>query len=164
MTAPQEDPTRGDRPLLAAMPTVTIAGRTIRMRRLRYRDLAQLSRIIVAGKKAAGVELAPLASAGQIAQAGEALVTVLLGGFGYAESDALAFLARVLGVKREVLDDPDLFPPASLFDVVTALGSHPDVMAFFSRGRTAQPKEQRDEADPATDETSTEPSSEPSTD
>jgi len=158
MSQQQEDPTRGDRGLLAEMPTVPVAGRTITMRRLRYRDLARLSRIIVAGRKAAGVEIAPLIEANAIVQ-GEAFVVLVMAGFGHAEADAMAFLARLLGVKPEDLDDPDLFPPASLLDVVMALAQHPDLVAFFARRRTGKP-----ETDTATVESSTEPSSALSTD
>ena len=125
-----QEASRGDGPLVTEAPTVTIAGRTIRMARLRYRDLARLSRILVAGKRAAGIEIAPLLNSGGAVQ-GEAFVTMLLAGFGHAEQDTIEFLARLLNADVEAIDDPDQFPPGSLLDVAIALAQHPDLVSFL---------------------------------
>ena len=127
-TPPEE---RGDKPMLAEMPTFELAGRTYTMRRLNYADHSRLAGIVRVAVAMGEINLAAVAASGDPAKQMNALIMLLLNALAYAETAVQGFLASVVGVDRPTLLDPDYFPFASLPRVVRKLKEHPDLQDFF---------------------------------
>ena len=129
-TPPEE---RGDKPLLAEMPTFELAGRTYTMRRLNYADHSRLAGIVRVAVAMGDINLAAVAASGDPAKQMGAVIALLLNALAYAETAVQGFLASVVGVDRPTLLDPDRFPFSSLPMVVRKLREHPDLLDFFAR-------------------------------
>jgi hypothetical protein len=123
----EKEKDNGIEALISEGKTVTISGREYQMRRLGIRDTFKLARIIAIGAAGMGKEI------GKMDLNGEVLTGLLLVGFPYAEKQIMEFLADIIGIKYEELDDPIKFPMGSEIEMIEALAEHVDVKAFFSK-------------------------------
>lgn len=122
---------RGDRPMLAETPTLEVAGRTYTMRPLGYADHGRLAAILEAAVRQGKVDLAAVALRGDAEEQTKTIISLLLAAFGDAQAEMFDLLASVLGVSRQTLLDPEVFPFASLPLVLRKLFEHPDLTDFF---------------------------------
>ncbi len=129
--APPPPEERGDRPMLAKAPTLEVAGRSYTMRPLGYADHGRLAAILEAAVRQGKVDLAAVALRGDAKEQTETIISLLLAAFGDAQGEMFDLLASVLGVSRQTLLDPELFPFASLPLVLRKLFEHPDLTDFF---------------------------------
>lgn len=115
-------------PVTYEPPTVVVAGRTYRMKRLTLAHVFPAARILRAGVAALGPQAAQLSGIGPADVA-----KVLVAALGESEDEVLAIIASVLGVRRADLLDPDQFPVDSILDIVDAFAKHQDLMGFLAR-------------------------------
>jgi len=111
-------------PIMDAAPVVTIEGREYTLRRLGLPDVFRVSRILGRG-------VAMLTNAGEFT-VGQ-IVQVLIGSLTANEDEVLTLIADVLGVTRDELNDPAVFPMPCVIDVLDALAKHQDLVGFVTR-------------------------------
>ena len=112
-------------PLISETPTVIIAGKEYKMKRLGVVHTFKLARIIAMGAAGVGKEIS------NIEMNAESAIGLLIVGFPYADELILSLFADVLGVKIEDIKNPNLFPMGSEIKIIQALVGHVDVKAFF---------------------------------
>jgi len=123
---------RGDRPLLAEMPTFELAGHEYTMRRLGYADHSKLGAIVRVALREGKISLAAVATREDAEEQIETVIALLLGAFVDAPNETFDFLATVLEISRQTLLDPEFFPFGSLPLVLRKLSEHPDLTDFFA--------------------------------
>jgi len=111
---------------------ITIAGNEYTMRRLGLRDVFKVARILGNGVATMGGTEDDLSPA--------AVMQVLVASMTANEDEVLNLMADILGIERETLDDPDLFPMDSVIDIFAKLAEHQDLKAFLAKvGSITQP-------------------------
>lgn len=135
----KRDPSKGLEALLAEMPEVRVGDETRRLRRLGLKDVYDWADILkCAGAKGSrafadlirGMDLQNL----RINQM-QASFTSLLLGLIEEEKAVLGWIAGLVGVTLEEVEDPNVFTLESLADLIEGLLVHPDLEAFFTRVR-----------------------------
>jgi len=111
-------------PIMDPAPVVTIEGRTYTLRRLGLPDVFRVSRILGRG-------VSMLTNAGEFTLG--QIVQVLIGSLTANEDEVLALIADVLGITREELSDPAVFPMPCVVDILDALAKHQDLAGFLTR-------------------------------
>lgn len=124
---------RGAEPLLAETPSVTIQGVTYPLRHLGLADVFKLAKIVSVGATGLGMALPKFDLKDDPEVIGKTVTTLLVAGLPYAEDIALDLFASIVGVKPEVIRDPEVFPMASLVDIVHSLAKHEDLLSFFGK-------------------------------
>src|SRR5690606_9848508 len=133
---------KGAEALVASPPSVVIEGRTYQMRRLGAMDIIRWLQMI-RSSGARGVRgVMEMVGELKLNQQQAGLVAILFGLVDLA-GDVLDWLASVLRVKREDLENPELFPLDSIVDIIGALADHPDIEAFVGKLQKALQDETR---------------------
>lgn len=109
-------------PVLYEPPTVEIAGRKYRIRRLGLPDTFRVVRIL--GRGVAMLGGASSLDAGQVMQ-------VLVASMTANEDEVMALIASLIGVDRKELNDPERFPMDTILVVGKALAEHQDLKEFL---------------------------------
>lgn len=117
-----QDPTKGDSPILDDAPTVTIAGEVYQLRRLGVRDTFAIARIVAVGAAALNRGMDDLSA--------DAIGQLLLSGFMAAEETTIKLLASVISVDVKTLESMPMEAP---LEIAAALAEHQDLRAFFAR-------------------------------
>ena len=117
-----QDPTKGDSPILDDAPVVTIAGETYQLRRLGVRDTFAIARIVAVGAAALNRGMDDLSA--------DAIGQLLLSGFMAAEETTIKLLASVINVDVKTLESMPMEAP---LEIAAALAEHQDLRAFFAR-------------------------------
>ncbi len=117
-----QDPTKGDSPILDDAPTVTIAGEVYQLRRLGVRDTFAIARIVAVGAAALNRGMDDLSA--------DAIGQLLLSGFMAAEETTIKLLASVISVDVKTLESMPMEAP---LEIAAALAEHQDLRAFFDR-------------------------------
>jgi hypothetical protein len=112
-------------PILDEGPIVTIAGVDYRIRRLGFRDVFKVSRVLGRGLAILGDQASSL-TPGQAIQ-------VIVASMSQNENEVLDLAASILGVTRSDLEDTDRFPMDAIVDVASALAEHQDLRAFLAK-------------------------------
>ena len=112
-------------PILDEGPMVTIAGVEYRIRRLGFRDVFKVARVLGRGIAILGDQAANL-TPGQAIQ-------VIVAAMSSNEDEVLELAASILGVTRKDFDDTERFPMDALVDVAGALAEHQDLRAFLAK-------------------------------
>jgi hypothetical protein len=112
-------------PILDEGPIVTIAGTDYRIRRLGFRDVFKVSRVLGRGLAILGDQASTL-TPGQAIQ-------VIVASMSQNENEVLDLAASILGVSRADLEDTDRFPMDAIVDVASALAEHQDLRAFLAK-------------------------------
>jgi len=112
-------------PILDEGPSVTIAGTDYQIRRLGFRDVFKVARVLGRGIAILGDQASNL-TPGQAIQ-------VIVASMSSNEDEVLDLAASILGVTRKDLDDTDRFPMDALVDVASALAEHQDLRAFLAK-------------------------------
>jgi hypothetical protein len=112
-------------PILDEGPIVTIAGTDYRIRRLGFRDVFKVSRVLGRGLAILGDQASTL-TPGQAIQ-------VIVASMSQNENEVLDLAASILGVTRSDLEDTDRFPMDAIVDVASALAEHQDLRAFLAK-------------------------------
>lgn len=131
---PKSNPKQTD-PVLYEPPTLDVAGRTYRLRRLGLTDVFAVSRILGRGVAMLAGKADPHPSD---------VINVLLISLSANEEEVLRLIASIIhehepgDVKRADLNDPNRFPMASIIDILTTLSEHQDLTGFLTRLQTLQ--------------------------
>jgi hypothetical protein len=112
-------------PILDEGPIVTIAGVDYRIRRLGFRDVFKVARVLGRGLAILGDQASSL-TPGQAIQ-------VIVASMSQNENEVLDLAASILGVTRSDLEDTDRFPMDAIVDVASALAEHQDLRAFLAK-------------------------------
>jgi hypothetical protein len=112
-------------PILDEGPIVTIAGVDYTIRRLGFRDVFKVARVLGRGIAILGDQATQL-TPGQAIQ-------VIVASMSSNEAEVLDLAASILGVSRAELDDSARFPMDSIVDVAAALAEHQDLRAFLAK-------------------------------
>lgn len=112
-------------PIIGDTPIVKIKGKEYKMRRLGIADTFKLARIIGIGAAGIGKEIVNLDMTPETA------IGLLIVGFPFAAEQILDLFADLLGVTKEEIRNPDLFPMGSEVTIIKALAEHLDAKAFF---------------------------------
>ena len=105
--------------------TVEIQGRTYTVRPLGLRDAFKIIRIFGRG-------VAVLGDVGNDLTPGQA-IQLIMASMSTNEEAVLDLLSDVIGVTKKELEDPALFPMASIVDVIQALAHSQDLKDFFAK-------------------------------
>lgn len=112
-------------PILDEGPVVTIAGVEYVIRRLGFRDVFKVARVLGRGIAVLGDQATQL-TPGQAIQ-------VIVASMSSNEVEVLDLAASILGVTRVELDDSARFPMDAIVDVASALAEHQDLRAFLAK-------------------------------
>jgi hypothetical protein len=112
-------------PILDEGPTVTIAGTDYQIRRLGFRDVFKVARVLGRG-------ISILGDQGSNLTPGQA-IQVIVASMSANETEVLDLAASILGVSRADLDDTERFPMDAIVDVAAALAEHQDLRAFLAK-------------------------------
>ncbi len=122
-----EEITSGLEPIVGEGPSVTIEGRTYKLRRLGIQDTFRISKIVSIG-------LATMTKQVDVNEMAEqSLGLAMIAAVPYAENEILDLLADIVGVSREDIRNSELFPMGSELAIIEALTQHQDLLAFFTQ-------------------------------
>jgi hypothetical protein len=113
--------TRGAAPIIAAKPKIVIAGVEYTMRRLGFTDINKLAPVL--GKTLRTVDFSERES--------NVIGVQMAGGILENFENLSPWIASVLGISNEELNNPDLFPLSELDVLVSGFVEHPDWKGFI---------------------------------
>ena len=120
-----------DRELTYQGPKLEIAGRDYTVRRLGLLDIQWLAKLIAGGTnyidQAAAAHLQTMSV--------EMIGSFILGYLPTAFDEIVDWMAGLIGISKEEIRDPNIFPLGSELQVAEALCDHEDVVAFFDRAK-----------------------------
>jgi len=112
-------------------PTLEIAGQDYNVRRLGLVDIKWLAELLAGGTGYLEGLLSQKANLSNLSP--EAIGSLILGYIPTAFDSIADWMAGLIGMSREDIRDPNLFPLGSEIQVIEAVVSHEDVAAFFDR-------------------------------
>jgi len=104
---------------------IEIAGEQYTIRRLGMRDVFRVVRILGSG-------VGMLSDLGDTPTAGQTL-QVLIASMTANEEEVMTLIADLMGVDRDLLNDPEKFPMDAIIDIFKTLSEHQDLRAFLSK-------------------------------
>ena len=127
MSKEKEESFNDVEPLIADTPTVVIAGKEYKMRRLGVADTFKLAKVLAVGAAGMGKEI------GGVELNAEMAIGLFIAGFPFAEREIMELFASIIGVKYADILNPSLFPMGSEIDIIQAMVGHVDVKVFFGK-------------------------------
>jgi len=125
---------QGAGPLVWVAPTIEIAGKDFKVRRLGLLDIQKLARIYAAASSY--IDRATLANINTLSP--EAIGTFMIDALAHAFDEVIDFMASVIGLApgkeddwKGTIRDPNVFPLGSEIKVIEVLIEHEDVLSFF---------------------------------
>ena len=111
-----------DDPALIEPQAIDVAGETYTVKRLGFKHVFRVGRILRNGMHVLGDERF---TPGQMLQ-------VLIACMTEAEDEVMHLIADLLGVNRKALDDPERFPMASFPELISVIAENQDLQDFLA--------------------------------